>query len=360
MLVVDNDQGTRNIIRRYLQSFGHKSILVGTAGEALTALANEPCQLVITDIKLPQEDGIYLLRQIGQSFPNVAVIIITDVQDTTQAVKCLKSGAYDYVMKPLNKHILQISVTRAIERRNLVLEKNAYRLDLERKVRARTLEVVRAYHEIEKTYQQTLEALVSALDFREQSTAGHSKRAVEYTRLLAIEMGIRGSELLHITRGALLHDVGKIGISDTILLKPSKLTIEEWKIMKMHPIYGYQMLKDIVFLEPSLGIVLHHHERFDGGGYPKGLKRMKIPIGARLFSVVDAFDAITSNRVYRSAQGFETAYEVLKENSGKQFDPEVVEAFQLLDPKKLLRIYQISLLEEGQNHPIGPHEVLNV
>lgn len=349
ILVVDDEQSILELTKSYLNESGYFCDTVQSFDEGLKRLTSDQFDLVMTDVKMSQQEGIDLLYKIKNIDSTLAVIVLTSSEDTKQAVECLKVGASDYILKPFQKDAIQIAVQRALERRELLLEKKAYRAELEKKVRGRTMEVVRAYHEIENTYQQTLEALISALDFREQSTAGHSKRAVDYTRLLALQMGIRGKQLVDITRGALLHDVGKIGISDTILLKPGKLTDDEWDIMRRHPIYGHQMLKDINFLDRCLDIVLYHHERFDGNGYPQGLKGEDIPIGARIFSVVDAFDSITSNRVYRSAQSFRKAYKILRENEGTQFDPQVLDSFVRIPESKIKRIFQLSMFEQGKS-----------
>ncbi len=348
ILVVDDEQSVRKLTKQCLKEFGYICEAVQTADEGLKKLTSDRFDLVMTDIQLNHDEGINLLHRIKKIDPNLAVIALTSTENTKQAVECLKIGVSDYILKPFQKNDIQVAVQRALERRGLILQKKAYHDELEKNIRGRTMEVVRAYHEIENTYQQTLEALISALDFREQSTAGHSKRAVDYTKLLALEMGIQGEELISITRGALLHDVGKIGISDSILLKPGKLMDNEWEIMKRHPIYGYEMLKDIKFLEQCLDIILYHHERFDGKGYPQRIKGEDIAIGARIFAVVDAFDAITSNRVYRSAQSFKKAYDILRENEGTQFDPYVVESFAKIPEQKIIRIYQLSILEEDK------------
>jgi len=349
ILVVDDEQVIRNMIQQYFSNCGYLCVTAADVQRALITLNSNQFDLVITDVRMPEHDGTFLLGEISKRFPQIAVIMMTGLDDMQQAVECLKIGAYDYIQKPFEMETLDIAVQRALERRNLLREREAYRNQLEAKVHERTLELVRAYDEIERTYQHTLEALVSALDLRERNTAGHSKRAVEYTRLLALQLGLRGSQLLHITRGALLHDVGKIGIPDTVLLKPSSLTSEEWSLMHKHPLFGYQMLRDIKFLRFSLDVVLYHHERYDGNGYPKELQGEEIPLGARIFAVIDAFDAITSNRVYRPAQSFDTAHKVLLENANQQFDPKVVEAFLSIPMDRIRRVYQISLLKENSN-----------
>lgn len=181
--------------------------------------------------------------------------------------------------------------------------------------------------EIQKTYWETLKSLVGALDLRDTSTRHHSMRVGAYTLELCRVLGIPQSQWVDIERGALLHDVGKIGISDTILLKPSSLTDEEWKIMKTHPVLGYQMVQGIPFLERAADIILYHHERFDGKGYPFGLRGEAIPLAARVFAVADTIDAITSGRPYKQQQDIQQVERALLRNAGTQFDPQVVKAF---------------------------------
>jgi|DewCreStandDraft_2_1066082.scaffolds.fasta_scaffold00190_11 putative nucleotidyltransferase with HDIG domain len=189
-----------------------------------------------------------------------------------------------------------------------------------------------AHDELKRTYDMTLRALVTALDVRDSETEGHSERVVAYALALAKEMGCSGEFLEHLERGALLHDIGKIGVPDAILCKPGPLTEEEWVIMRRHPVLGYQMLAGIPFLEEARTIVLHHQEHYDGRGYPQGLRGEEIHLGARIFAVIDAFDALTHGRRYRPAVSDDEAAAEIARCSGTQFDPQVVQVF--------LRIYR--------------------
>ncbi len=338
MLIVDDESVIRELIARYFRRHNFDVKMAENAHEALKKIKRENFDIVITDIKMPDYDGKWLLKQVLSEDPNMAVLMITGVDDTKEAVDCLRLGAYDYIIKPFNPQEIKIAVDRALERKTLLLQEKAYQENLQKKVRERTLELLRAYEEIEMTYQRTLEALITALDVRERSTGGHSKRVVGYTRLLAGKLHIRGAQLMNLARGALLHDVGKIAIPDSVLLKPAPLTDEEWAVMKQHTLIGYNMLKSISFLQPSLDIVKYHHERWDGNGYPEGLKGEEIPIGARIFAVIDSFDAITSARVYKKATSIEKALEIIASDSGKHFDPNVVEAFLKIPVSVLERI----------------------
>ncbi len=189
------------------------------------------------------------------------------------------------------------------------------------------LDLAAALDELESTYDDTLAALSGALDLRDNETEGHARRVTRYSVRIAEVMGSRGQILVDIERGALLHDIGKIGVPDAILLKPAKLTDEEWAVMRTHPHLGYQMIRNIRFLSGASPIVLHHHERYDGGGYPAGLTGQDIPLGARIFAIADTFDAMTSDRPYRKALPYEAARDEIGRCAGSQFDPVVVEAF---------------------------------
>ncbi|NOY78067.1 MAG: response regulator [Calditrichaeota bacterium] len=338
ILIVDDETIIRDLMGRYFRRKNYDVSVAANAHDALMLFQKEKFDIVVTDVKMPDYDGKWLLKQMLSEDPNMAVLMITGVDDTKEAVDCLRLGAYDYIIKPFDTEEIRIAVERALERKSLLMQKRKYQEKLESKVRERTLELLRAYEEIESTYQKTLEALITALDVREKSTGGHSKRVVEYTRVLATKLRVRGTLLLGITRGALLHDVGKIGIPDSILLKPGSLSDEEWSIMRQHTLIGYHMLKGIKFLKPALDVVRYHHERWDGKGYPEGLAGEEIPLGARIFAVADTFDAITSSRVYQEARSLEKAREIIQAEAGKQFDPRIVDAFQSIPVRVLERI----------------------
>jgi len=267
------------------------------------------------------------LSLVKEEDPETAFIMITGLMDINTAIDSLRIGACDFITKPFELPAIRRAVDRALERRRLLIENRFYREELERQVRERTLELNEALHDVEESYKITLEALVSALDAREHETHAHSQRVREYTLTLAQDLSLRHEELIQAGRGALLHDVGKIGVRDSILLKPGKLSEEEWVEMRKHPQIGYNILQSIEFLSPAAEIVLCHQERWDGKGYPNGLAGPDIPLGARIFAVVDTLDAMTSNRPYRKALSFETAWNEIRECSGTQFDPRVAEAF---------------------------------
>lgn len=327
VLIVDDEPNIRTILARHLGKLGYICTTADGAQSAVDLQEKNPTDLVITDIRMPGKDGVWLLQTLKARFPGTAVLMITALDDSQIAINCLKQGAYDYLVKPLHLEEVALATQSALEKRRLILENKEYQENLEAKVVERTAKLQQAIEALENTYENTLEALVAALDAREHETGNHSKRVAQYTLALADEFGILPGDRIQIYRGAFLHDIGKIGVSDAILLKPGKLTPEEWKAMKEHPRIGKQILKEIGFLGEAIKTVSNHHERFDGAGYPSGIKGTAIPVGARIFSVADAFDTMTNNRPYRKALSYQKAVKEILRCSGTQFDPKVVESF---------------------------------
>lgn len=334
VLIVDDERSVREILAEGLTTLGLNTRTASNAAEAFDMLEESRPNLVLTDIDMPGESGIELLGRIKRLDEELDVIMVTGVLDARTAIEAIRRGAADYVTKPFNLDEVQIVIDRTLEKRRLIVENRVHQEHLEELVALRTEEILEKnreveglYDELEESYERTLEALVTALDFRDNETQGHSYRVVEYAMIVAAAIGVEEPELSCIRRGAILHDVGKIGVSDAILRKPSKLDPDEWKEMKKHPEMGYRMLQHIPFLEPALDIVLCHQERFDGSGYPRGLSGEDIPLGARIFSVVDTFDAMTSDRPYRAALSIDEAREEIHRWSGRQFDPKAAAAF---------------------------------
>ncbi len=349
VLVVDDDKAVRELLADGLEAFGYPSVMANGMEQAFEIVRREPLRLVLSDIDMPGGDGFELLDRIQGYAPDLDVIMVTGAIDADTAVQAIRRGASDYVTKPFNLDEVQIVVERTLEKRRLILENRAHQERLEELVEQRTAELVeknrevkKLYTELEDTYEVTLQALVVALDLRDNETHGHSYRVVEYATVVAERMGITEPDLTWLRRGAILHDVGKIGVRDAILRKPGKLTEEEWVEMRRHPEMGYSMLRHIGFLEPALGIVLHHQERYDGTGYPHGLTGEEIPIGARIFAVVDTFDAMTSDRPYRRALGIAEVCAELEDCSGTQFDPQCVDAFLSIERSTWDKIREIA------------------
>jgi putative two-component system response regulator len=334
ILVVDDEQAVRDVLSEGLQDSGYICASASNGSDALELLKTDQYSLVLSDIDMPKMDGVKLLQAVKQLSPDIEVVMITGVVDVEVAIRAIRMGASDYLTKPFNLDQVRFTVERALEKRRLIRENREYQRNLEARVLERTAELVVKHREIAElfsklqvSYETTLEALAAALDTRDTETQGHSVRVSEYTVFIAERMGVKEPQITEIRQGALLHDVGKIGIPDAILRKPGKLTAEEWQEMKRHPEIGHRILSGIKFLEPSLPIVIAHQERFDGSGYPMGLKGEAIPLGARIFAVVDTLDAMTSDRPYRKALSHEQARDEIVRNAGIQFDPRVVEVF---------------------------------
>ena len=326
ILIVDDDSSVRDVIGVLLREEGYACTAVSSAQAALDASRASEFPLVISDVKMPGKDGLWLLDRLRRERPDTAVVMLTAYGDTEAAVECLRRGATDYLLKPPRSGDLLRSIERALSRRRDERARERYRTSLQRTVREKASDLRRALVEVEAAYHSTLYALVAALDAREHETGDHSQRVGRYTLALADRMGVPMEKRNDIFRGALLHDIGKIGVPDAILLKPGPLDPAEWEEMRKHPQTGFNILKSIGFLRVPADIVLSHQERFDGSGYPRALRGDRIPVGARIFAVADALDAMASDRPYRKSLGFEQAIREIARQSGTQFDPEVVEA----------------------------------
>jgi len=254
-------------------------------------------------------------------------VMVTAVHDISVALAAIRNGAYDYLLKPFEREQLLNTVSRALENRRLKVENRTYQTNLESLVKARTDQLQAAMSSLERSYDITLEALGDALDLKDRETEGHSRRVTLFTIAIAQALGLPREQITIIARGAFLHDIGKMAIPDKILNKPGKLEVEEMTIMKEHAYHGYQIVKKIPFLSDVAEIVYSHQEWFNGEGYPRHLKGNEIPLGARIFSVADTFDAITSDRPYRPAQSFAAARTEIAKFAGRQFDPEIVKVF---------------------------------
>ncbi len=340
VLVVDDDAGIQRLVCTILERAGYRPNAVEDALTAQKRLAANDYDVVISDIMMPGLSGIELLKILHQDAPDVPVILMTGNPSMETAAEAIRAGsAVDYLSKPFSTDEILRTVKRAAEikrvrdeLRRLTAENERYRLHLEDMVEEKRSELVKAYDDIRTSYDFTLEALVAMLDAREKATGQHSVRVREFALILAQEMMVSSSDLDTIARGTLLHDIGKIAIPDAVLLKEGKLTDEEWVIMRSHAQIGYDILRSSEYLAPAAELILSHHEKFDGSGYPRGLKGDEICLGARIFSVVDAYDAMRSVRVYKKSVSAELALEEVLRCSGAHFDPDVVQVFLTCQP----------------------------
>lgn len=327
VLVVDDEEAIREVVSTLLEAQGYRCTPCSNGKIALDAFGKDSFDLVLSDIVMPEMDGLKLLAQLRSIDPDVPVIMVTAMHDISIALEAIRAGAYDYILKPFEKDQLHLSVRRALEHRRLVLENRTYQTDLENLVGQRTQELHVALQDLEQSYDYTLEALGGALDAKDAETEGHCQRVTAFTITMAKAMGVHKNQLRHIARGAFLHDIGKMGIPDHILRKPGPLTSEEREIMRRHCEIGYAVLERIPFLKEAAEIVLSHQECYDGSGYPRGLKGEQIPLGARIFAIADTLDAMISDRPYRKAMPISAVREEVRKYSGRQFDPRVAEVF---------------------------------
>jgi putative nucleotidyltransferase with HDIG domain len=333
ILVVDDEDSIRDVVCSMLNSKGYRCTEASSGIQAMKILAaGAKFELMLTDLMMAEMDGMALLERTKQSFPDMPIIMVTAVHDVSVALPAIRNGAYDYLLKPFAPEQLLATVRRALENRRLKLENRAYQLNLESLVEARSRQLKQALSDLERSYDVTLEALGDALDLKDAETEGHSKRVTAFTIAIARTMGLSDDHIRVIARGAFLHDIGKMAIPDSVLRKPGPLTAEETQLMREHCYRGYQMLCKIPFLVDAAEIVYAHQERYDGTGYPRGLKGEDIPLGARIFAIADTLDAITSNRPYRAAQSFQAAREEITRWSRRQFDPEIVKIFLAMAP----------------------------
>ncbi|MCE5310621.1 MAG: response regulator [Acidobacteriales bacterium] len=327
ILVVDDEAPIRDMLDQFLSGRGYTVEQASDGVQALERLAGHDVELVVTDIRMPVMGGLELLGQIATKSYDVGVVVITACDDVASAVNAMKCGALDYVSKPFSLGDLDAVVARALSTHRNRRRDRLQKAELEALVNEQARELRQALAQLHEVWDKALDAMVAALDAREHEPESHSKRVSEYAAHLASTMGVDPVLLDAIRRGAMLHDIGKIGIPDNILLKPGELTPAEWVEMRKHPRIGFWILSGIEVLKPACQIVLTHHENFDGSGYPDGLKGDAIPIGSRIFSVVDSFDAMTSHRPYRKAMSYERARKEIEAGAGAQYDPEVVRGF---------------------------------
>ncbi|HJR79127.1 MAG TPA: HD domain-containing phosphohydrolase [Anaerolineales bacterium] len=317
VLIVDDEYAGRETLQSVLEGEGYRLEMAENGWQAIEKAKALLPDVILLDVMMPGMTGFEVCQRIRND-PQVAeipIIILTALDDRESLLNSLKAGADDFISKPFDRFELRarlIGITRLNRYHKLVQERTKLR---------------EAHSQLLGAYEATIEGWSRAMDLRDRETEGHSQRVTDLTLRLATAYGMDAEELIHVRRGALLHDMGKLGIPDSILHKPDKLTEEEWMMMRQHPQLAYTMLYPVEYLRPALDIPYCHHEKWDGTGYPRGLKGEQIPLAARLFSVVDVWDALTSNRPYRRAWTHENALDYIREQSGRHFDPKIVDLF---------------------------------
>jgi putative two-component system response regulator len=317
ILIVDDEPAGRETLESILEPEGYYLVLAENGFQAIEQAKVIRPDVILLDVMMPGMNGFEVCRRIRneKELAEVPILFLTALDDRQSLLNGLEAGADDFISKPVDRHELRarlLGITRLNRYRKLMTE----RKNLED-----------AHKKLLYAYDETIEGWSRAMDLRDQETEGHSQRVTDLTIKLAQTFGIPREELTHVRRGALLHDMGKLGIPDSILLKPGKLNEEEWEFMRRHPQLAYNMLNPIEYLRPAMDIPYCHHEKWDGTGYPRGLKGEEIPLTARLFAVVDVWDALTSDRPYRLAWEREKVLEYIQEQSGKHFDPQAVKGF---------------------------------
>ena len=321
ILIVDDEASIRKLLYQKLSGEGYQCQEASNDEQALAKLKSDLISLVVLDIKMPgKKSGIELLPEIKAVYPDTAVVMATSATDINTAIQCMKQGAYDYITKPFNLDDVALSLDRALEKRRLELENREYRRHLEDKV-AEQATKIRALS------LSAIMALANALEAKDKYTSGHSQRVADIATNIAREMGLPQEAIDRVRLAGLVHDIGKIGVRELILNKPSRLTEEELQHTQRHPEIGEHILIPIAGDKELLRLVRGHHEHYDGTGYPDGLKGSQIPLGARILAVADAYEAMTSERPYRETLCEREALAELERCRGTQFDPEVVDAF---------------------------------
>ena len=347
VLIVDDEPQIREVLCDLLE-IDYECESVSSAEEALSVLAQKPFSLIVSDITMSGMSGLEMIPRVQEISPETVVVMISGMQTIESAIDALRHGAFDYIMKPFDLRQVESAVKRALDYYELRAAKRRYENHLEELVEQRTAELDHALLSLEEAYRSTLKALTAALETRDAETHGHSERVVTFSLRLGRELGLDKARMMALEFGSLLHDIGKIGVPDSILRKPAKLTEEEWVRMREHPLHGQQILREIEFLEGAARVVAQHHEKWDGSGYPLGLKGSEIDLNARIFAVADAFDAMISDRVYRAGRSYEEAAEELDNWAGKQFDPQVVAAFHRVPREDWEELRRLSLMKKQE------------
>jgi putative nucleotidyltransferase with HDIG domain len=327
ILIVDDEEVICSILARRLTREGYTCVTANNGREALQYFYKHPFSLIISDIKMPEMDGLALLKRVKATNPKMMVIMVTAFPEIDLAVEAMHLGAYDFIIKPADLDLVILSVKKALEKKRLEEEIVAYRSHLERLVEERTTKLQQAYRILKKAHLDSVKVLVEAIDAKDPYTRGHSDRVTRMSLKIAFQFGFAEDRLESLEYGALLHDIGKIGIKDEVLQKPGALNSEEYQYIQEHPLIGVKIIEGLDFFKDKIPMIRHHHEHYDGSGYPDGLLGAAIPLEARIIAVPDAFDAMTSARPHRGMMSLQDVLMELEKCKGTQFDPKILGIF---------------------------------
>lgn len=327
ILIVDDEEVICNVLERRLTKEGYLCATAHNGKEALSRFYKDTFSLIISDIKMPEMTGIELLQKVKAIDPKMKMIMVTAYPEIDLAVNAMRQGAYDFIIKPADLDLIVMSVKKALDSKRLEEEIEAYHNRLEELVEERTGKLQQAYRFLKKSHLDSVKVLAEAIDAKDPYTRGHSDRVKRMSLAIARQMDFSEERLETLEYGALLHDIGKIGIKDEILQKQGPLNGEEYEYIKEHPLIGVKIVEGVEFFKDKIPIIRHHHENYDGTGYPDGLAGEAIPLESRIISLPDAFDAMTSARPHRGVMPLQDVLAELERFRGKQFDPKVLEVF---------------------------------
>ena len=327
ILVVDDEDVICNILARRLGSEGYFCTTANNGKEALSHFYKEKFSLIISDMKMPEMTGIELLQKVKAIDPKMRVIMVTAYPEIDLAVNAMRLGAYDFIIKPADLDLIVMSVKKALESKRLEEEIEAYHNRLEEMVEERTAKLQQAYRFLKKSHLDSVKVLAEAIDAKDPYTRGHSDRVKRMSLAIAKKMDFSEERLETLEYGALLHDIGKIGIKDEVLQKQGPLSNQEYQYIREHPMIGVKIVEGVEFFRDKIPMIRNHHEHYDGTGYPDGLAGEAIPLEARIINLPDAFDAMTSARPHRGVMPLQDVLGEIEKWKGKQFDPKVVEIF---------------------------------
>lgn len=344
ILIVDDEEPIRSALKRFLGGKGYEVIVAATAAEALQALGRYKIAGLLLDVRLPDVNGVDLVPKLLELEPNLAIVMLTAVNDAASATLCLQRGAMEYLTKPVDLSDLGSALDRALSRRKGELEKAKFDHWLKEEVGVRTAELRMERANLERITIATLETLVNALEAKDPYLRGHSARVADSAAMVASQLGLPDEQVESIRTAGRLHDIGKIGVREEILSKQGPLTDEEFEHVKRHPLIGSDILAPLVHLGPVIQFVRSHHERWDGKGYPDGLAAEAIPIGARILGAVEIYDALTTSRPYQEKMSPELAVERLRDLVGTMLDPAVHRALQTVVARREALVF----LDDGR------------